>query len=267
MQIETFKVSPHSCAQIMGGTIGLTDKQESRLEELRSRNNGEGKPLTEKMKVELDDLIEKKENPSLPQGLKTYVEDWYKNQLYKKRRPQFITKEIHKGLAKEDEAIEYAADVLGLGMVFKNEERFENEYCIGTPDIIPRPIVADIKCSFDHITFPLLHTVLPNSDYFYQLQCYMWLTGLEDSMLIYVLMDAPEEIVNSYAWNLLKESDETELTEEVWESAQNALNYSHYPDRLRLKTFKIKRCEKTINEIKNRVELCRGYLETIKIAA
>jgi len=83
--MEQFKIRASAAHEIMAGTIGLTENQEKILSEYTDRENGIGKPLTDKMKSELLDLKNKKNNPELPQGAKTYCKKWLKNRLFGRR--------------------------------------------------------------------------------------------------------------------------------------------------------------------------------------
>ena len=75
-----------------------------------------------------------------------------------------------KGLIVEDNSIDLIAEVLGYGMLFKNEQYFEDDHLTGTPDIIipKKDTVIDAKSSWDIFTFPLFDTSVPNMDYWWQ---------------------------------------------------------------------------------------------------
>jgi len=120
----------------------------------------------------------------------TYCENWLKEQLYK-RKIEFSNKYTEKGLIMEDNSIDYVADQLGYGFLAKNEQYFENDFFTGTPDIILKDHVIDVKNSWDFSTFPLFDNEVPNSDYYFQAQVYMELCGVDSYKLIYVLSDTP----------------------------------------------------------------------------
>ncbi len=44
-------------------------------------------------------------------------------------------------------------------------------------------------------TFPWFETEIPNKDYYFQLQGYLWLTNKTEAVLAYCLIDTPLEIV------------------------------------------------------------------------
>ena len=127
------------------------------------------------------------DKPELSAGAKTYLQEWYAGE-----REDIYSKYMHKGNLCEDECIELMTDVLGLGIATKNQTTFENEWIIGTPDVIAGGIVYDTKCSWDRKTL-INSAITLNKDYEWQLRGYMWLTNSEQAVLFYGLLDTPEE--------------------------------------------------------------------------
>lgn len=123
-------------------------------------------------------------------GGKTYLKEWVISQIYGVEK-QIKSKYIDKGIEMEDRAIDFAVKMLDIQFAMKNEQRFEDDYFTGEPDMILDDRIIDIKNSWDCFTFPLFETEIPNSDYYYQLQVYMHLTGKRYATLVYVLLDTP----------------------------------------------------------------------------
>lgn len=199
----------------------------------------------------------------LSETAKTYIQDLFKeNELGIAR--EFWSRYTDKGLQMEDEAIDFAGQVLGWDFVVKNEESFENDWITGTPDVLTKTLLADIKCSWDGNTFPLFDTELKNKDYFWQMQGYMWLTGLEQAELVYCLMDTPHQIVEDEVrrahWKAGLIDEDIDLREAV----QSQHTFSHLPNNLRIKRFIVEKDEKAIEQIKEKVELAREYYEQLK---
>lgn len=199
----------------------------------------------------------------LSETAKTYIQDLFKeNELGIAR--EFWSRYTDKGLQMEDEAIDFAGQVLGWEFVVKNEESFENDWITGTPDVLTKTLLADIKCSWDGNTFPLFDTELKNKDYFWQMQGYMWLTGLEQAELVYCLMDTPHQIVEDEVrrahWKAGLIDEDIDLREAV----QSQHTFSHLPNNLRIKRFIVERNEDAIDNIKEKVELAREYYEQLK---
>jgi hypothetical protein len=175
----------------------------------------------------------------LSETTKTYAKEWLTEQIYGFRK-EIKSKYIYKGLVMEDEAIDKAIEWLDLPFAIKNEQYFENDFIKGTPDLIVDGVVYDIKCSWDAYTFPIFENDIPNKDYFYQLQCYMILTGCTKAVLTYVLLNTPEEV--------------------VFETPQN---YDDLDKKYRIKTFEIDYDQSVIDTLIERVKLTREYLETL----
>jgi hypothetical protein len=198
----------------------------------------------------------------LSQTAKTYVEEQVLQAKYGIVKT-FNSRYTDKGNLVEDESIKLASDVLDLGFILKNDEHFSNEWLTGTPDVNTDTILLDVKSSWDATTFPFFATEIPTKDYYYQLQGYMWLTGKQKSLLVYCLVNTPLDMVQDEIrrahWNanLLEES--LDLIDEV----QKRHNFDHIPDNRRVKVFEVERDDEVIEQIKERVELCREYYETL----
>lgn len=256
-----FRIRCSANGQIMSGTVGLTDVQKRDLGDLQVKSLTP-KGITEKQNEKMDGLIHKRDNPVLPKTAKSYCEKWVKEQLYQ-RRKYLSNKYLDKGIYAEDDAIDYAAEVYKWPWTTKNEKYFENEYLQGTPDIILKNQVIDIKCSWDCFTFPLFETETPNEEYFWQLQGYMILTRKEHSSLVYCLMDAPANIIESEARVRAKNQGFEELEQSVYEEVEAEMTYSNLPDELRIKKFPISLLPDADKQIKQRVEMCREYIKNV----
>ena len=107
----------------------------------------------------------------------TYLKQLHTEEAFN-RRYEIKTKYLDKGIMVEEESITLYSKVK-KEVFFKNQERFNNEFLTGEPDNIDGKI-RDIKSSWSFETFPLHEETIPNKDYYYQLQGYMALTGLEE---------------------------------------------------------------------------------------
>ena len=170
-------------------------------------------------------------------GGKTYLKEWVISQVYGVEK-QIKSKYIDKGIKMEDEAIDFTVKMLNLDLVLKNEQSFEDDYFTGTPDMITDDCIIDIKNSWDCFTFPLFETELPNSDYFYQLQVYMHLTGKHKAKICYVLLDTP---ATNYEAGIMYD----------------------VPDTLRIKTFNVDFDPEVIDMLKAKVIAAREYITSI----
>lgn len=189
----------------------------------------------------------------------SYLKEWVKEQLYSRER-SFYSKYTDKGNSVEQSSIDYVSDFFGWGVVRKNEERFSNKWIEGTPDLILSTTVEDVKNSWDCFTFPLFDKEPPKDDYEYQLQSYMDITGKSKAGLIYILMDAPEHLIDSEAWNEAKSRGEMEVSLDLHDEVRQRMTYSNLPDDLRIKRFEINRDETIIKKIHDRVDECRDLI-------
>lgn len=264
--------------------IGLTDKQQEAMDNLEIEANvGRLSPSKQK---KLDDfrlkaatykertptqekkykeLLHKQANPEIPASLKSYCKKWVKEEVYgKKHRSPSDNKYTEKGTVQEDAGIELLEEVMGYFLLEKNEKKFSNGWCEGTPDVLPDDEeVVDIKCSWDENTFPLFEDEIPTMDYWWQLQCYMWLTGRKRATLAYCLVDTPDNIIAAEARKTAFQLGHEEVDEDLFNEVHAALTFSNAPEHLRVKTFEFERDEEAVRVIKERVDVCRDYIKNV----
>ena len=146
-------------------------------------------------------LVKAKESGELSETTKSYCKLWLKEQLYG-RKKEFSSKYTAKGNEVESDSIQFVGRMLNLGIVFKNDEYFEDEYKCGTPDLLPMDqsnLIVDTKNSWDWSTFPLFEPKLPESDYDWQGQGYMDLAKRFEYKVVYCLSDTPEYLIEAEA--------------------------------------------------------------------
>ena len=198
----------------------------------------------------------------LSQTAKTYIQELVLEHKYGIKK-EFSSRYTDKGLQCEDEAISLVNDVLGLGFIFKNEEHYSNDFITGTPDVNTNEILLDVKCSYEASTFPFFETEIPTPAYFYQLQGYLWLTGKNEALLCYCLVNTPIEIVEDEIrrehWKHFKIDEDAEIREFV----DKKHNFDQIPDNRKVKVFTIERDETVIWAIQNKVEEARIYYNNL----
>jgi len=255
--MKEFKIRASGSGKIMSGTVGLTEKQKIELTGLKLRS-----VLTLTQSKKQNELEYKKTNPVLPQGAKTYVEIWLKEQLYA-RRQEMSSKYCDKGNVVEDDSLDFIGKMLSLGIVMKNDIEFENEYCTGTPDAILNDFIIDAKNPWDCFTFPLFDDTCPNDDYFYQAQCYMWLKKMQSYKLIYVLSNTPEHLIKKEFYYYAKANGYDLDDVDAWNKIHDYHTYDNVDDKLKIKVFNIKRDDNVIKDIETRVLMCRKYVKEL----
>ena len=248
--MKLFKIRCSAIGQIMG-RVELTDAQLKAMDTLQSKDV----PLTVKQADTLEELTYKHENPELPKTAKTFLQNWVKEQIYD-RRNEFSNKYVDKGIAVENNSIDFIGEQLDLGFVIKNKEQFEDDFKTGEPDVLLADVVIDAKNSFDCFTFPLYEEEIPTEGYAWQLQGYMGLTGKKSAKLVYTLMDTPKHIIEKeFKWNNRHELD--------YEDFEKQYLYEHIDPKYRIKVYDVARDDEKIKAIDERVMLCRKYIETL----
>lgn len=272
-----FKIRASAIGRIMGGNIGLTDVQNEKLNDLLLRRDGKhpkGLALTVNMIKDMNDLIAKRDNPDLTEGMKTYCKSWLKEYKYG-RREEVKTKYIDKGNLTEEDGFTLMCLELGLGMVYKNDVRLSNDYIMGECDLNheERDTVFDNKSSWSLDQFPMFDDVIPNKDYEYQIQGYMDLYNRNNGCVVYTLNDIPFELLaKELKWiddhtDRAKKAKNYIFTRAVWESARSEffsdaedIEFIEIPRSERIKTFYFKKDLELINDVYKRVEMCRVYI-------
>lgn len=208
-------------------------------------------------------IMTKLSSAELPQGAKTYCETWYIQEKYN-RKKDFYSKYIDKGLAVEHLGIKMLSRLQGLDL-HKNEEFFANDYIQGQPDVIENKIVFDIKSSWDIFSFPHFDKELPNDDYFWQLQCYMILTELREASVVYVLIDTPRPLIQQELKKLYYQSGGVaeDWTPETYAELEVNYRFDDVPDDRRIKVFSVPFDPTAEAKIRERVILCRNYINSI----
>lgn len=205
----------------------------------------------------------------------SYLEQWVKEYLYH-RRPDPKSKYLTKGNVQEEDGFTLMAVQKNLGMVYKNTKLFEDDYMKGTPDLIVNGVVYDNKCSWSLDTFPMFDKEVPNKDYWWQLQSYMELTGCDNAVLVYTLIDADEsEIERQVKWEtdpekIYKVINELVYTQEYFDTLVDRFcptatsdYFVPIPDEQRIKSFDIPKDKKAILDLQHRVDECRTYINNL----
>ena len=188
-------------------------------------------------------MANSKKKGELSQTAKTYAKEWLTSKIFGVNK-DISSKYTEKGHRCEDNAINYVEENLGYNFLIKNEEYFENDFLTGTPDLILKDEVIDIKNCWDCFTMSkvLWEDELPNKDYYWQLQGYMHLTGRKKAKVIYVLMDTPEDLLGYY---------------------NKVVSYQNIDSKYRIKVFEVEYSEEVIKAIRERVNEIQEYINKL----
>ncbi|HHW5012867.1 TPA: translocation protein TolB precursor [Haemophilus influenzae] len=160
-------------------------------------------------------------------------------------------KYTEKGIALEEQAITLSGRKRGLPLK-KNTERRENDWITGECDIyVPsRKLIIDTKCSWDIGSHPFFadeaEEKAKKAGYDAQMQGYMWLWDCDEAHIDFILLPTPYDQLSSYD----DPSRYIDLVEQI-------------PQEKRITTVTIKRDEKIIKKIKERVEIAQEYYQQL----
>lgn len=171
------------------------------------------------------------------------------------------SKYLEKGLVMEPESIQLYSEYLGRPLK-KNDTRYTNKYLSGEPDIVSGDLLVDIKTSWNASTFPLCETI-PNTNYYWQLQGYMELTGLSKSKLVYCLVDTPYYLIEKELWKVRDEIGIIDLPEDIIDSVTSKHTFNDVPISLRIKEIEVLKDEDGIALLYERIGHCRDYLNQL----
>ncbi len=174
-------------------------------------------------------------------------------------KKEFTSKYFDKGNDAEDVSIELAQRVNGWDAQAHNNKGYKNEYITGTPDLVYKELIPDIKTSWTALSFPLFEKELPNELYYWQIQSYLALTGREMGVVSYCLVDTPELLVMDEIYKYARINGLIETPAEAELEIRHAHNYSRLPEAMRVKNFYIERDESAIQKIYERVEKARLF--------
>lgn len=208
--------------------------------------------------TEPKNVSDKKEG-NLSEGAKTYIRELWISKTYN-RHKEFVNKYIEKGLLNEETSIDYAS-LLHNELYEKNLNLFANDFITGTPDIITDTHVVDVKSSYDIFTY--MKSDLSDI-YYYQLLCYMELTGIKKAKLIYCLTDAPEATIQrelkSAMWQL-----QTQDVSELESKLRKEMCYQDIPLKDKVKVFEVEYNGDDILRLYSKVSKAREYFETLSL--
>lgn len=210
-------------------------------------------------------MTESRIKGQLSETAKSFIIDTYLQNEYGYNEP-VSTIPMRKGLMMEANSLKLIDSVLKdkqlritsqkraeANMVVK----YENDYLIGTPDVVLYDTIEDIKISDSIGTF--IKSYL-KPVYYWQLQAYMKLTGRKKARLIYCLLPDPVEIMEAKIRNLSYQFDNAE--EIVCRNNEAIIKI---PSDKRVKIFNFDFNADDIQRLYARIEQAREYYNELKL--
>lgn len=202
----------------------------------------------------------------LSETTKNYLKEIFIEEVYG-RRKDITNKYTEKGLLVEEDSLNCITKHYGK-LFIKNKDRIENDFIVGTPDIILADKIIDIKSSWDIWTFADADG--SNKDYYWQLQGYMFLTGKTQADLVYCLNNSPEHLIvqekrkQMYAKGLVDQEGTPEFDEMEAEVEKNMI-YDDIDLAERIKVFPFVYDPAGVEQMKVKIFEARAYLATMKL--
>lgn len=205
----------------------------------------------------------------LGETCKAHLMECYIERVYG-RTKEITNKYIDKGIQCEEDSLTLYSRVTKR-FYKKNTQVFENDYLIGTPDVLTEDDVIEIKTSWDIFTFhKVLHKAI-NKDYSWQVQGYMELTDRNRAKLVYCLVDATPQMVEDakkkLAWQFSTiDTGSVELNPAyiaACAEVDKSMTFQDIPMEERYIQITIDRDKKLMGTAKARMDECRAFLNKL----
>ena len=232
---QTFKVRCSAIHMVMSDSRSnpvLTEKQEVRMNELESKDS-----LTDKMKIELADLLVKKENSTKVILSDMYISYLMEEYAWRTERMVRVSKELmdipqlQKGTIVEPQSLKLLSLVDGVEYTPNKDEngqriRLYNDYLSGEIDayygksIYEIEILPDVKSIFDYPTFlcKINEPLTKANDL--QVKGYLDITCSPEGFIGNCLVDIDSSTLEKLRWRLLGKlnvaTDENPEFKEKW---------------------------------------------------
>lgn len=203
-----------------------------------------------------------KKTELISETTKTHLVDVFVSSKYG-RNTDIHSKYTNKGLMVEEDSLTLYSR-FKKEFYLKNEDHFSNAFIKGTPDIITEDRIIDVKSSWDIYTFFRNTTAKLNKNYYWQLQCYMALTGKEKATLAYCLINTPDMLIQDEKRKLQYRMGVIDDANLSFQEACNQLDKLMIYDDIILEEkiieIEIKRNDKDIERLYERIVDCREYM-------
>lgn len=250
----------------------LTEKQEKEFNELEKIAH----ILTETQSKRFAELLLKKENGSKIILSDTYIEYLMEYYSWATTGKKAVSKEaiylqfVEKGKEVENDSILLLSQVEGLNYS-KNEQRVENKYLSGIPDvfvgeeIMKATKISDLKSVWDYPGFLKKVNQGIETKYDRQVKGYMDITGAPEGEIAYCLVDTPLWQQKDFHDLLLRKmnviSDESPAFRNEWEIIERSMTFEDIPKHKRVFKQKVEPfSDFDRNYLYDRVKIGREWL-------
>jgi hypothetical protein len=241
----------------------FSPSNEARLKELETRT----KALTPPMIIELEGLIERRRKTrevKLSDSCKNYLRSLYLSQRYGNRY-SFLggvgIQQMVRGIKQEDWAVKMLSEFRNKEY-FRDKKRLRDTHLIGSVDVLDSKSIltasriVEIKTKETIGEFNKRIGVPLEDSHFLQMQGYINLANKEIGEVVYCLVPPSED----------KIQEQKELFYELknnnkkWESVESNIRFLDIPLNEKIISYKVERDKNVIDEIYQRVEVCRNWI-------
>lgn len=167
------------------------------------------------------------------------------------------------GTKNEKVAIEMLSNMDNFEYI-KNRKSFENDYFVGIPDVLSGHSVFEIKTRQTYADFLFNATEKPGKSDFYQLQCEMDVTGIDEGELIYVATGVNSEDRAKYLDHCRKSMEERGMSDTKVEyklqKIEKSCNLDWLPENKRVKRYPVKKNPEFIRLAKTKITIARNWM-------
>ena len=206
-----------------------------------------------------------KEAGELGETAKTFIEEMWLRDKYGYYE-EASSPEMMKGLLCEQDSMELVQKVCGGEFRTAYGQRLSNDYIIGTPDIVLKDWVEDIKTSWSLKTF-FNAELLPA--YYAQGQGYMELTGRKKYKVIYCLVPTPASLLDGeykrIEWRFANDFNNPDFQKAVTQFGRNNECIHDIPIEKRIKIFEFDYDGEYIKKLYSQIEKARKYYESLSL--
>ncbi len=233
------------------------------------------KPLNDNNLLKLKKLLDKKQDSTkieLSDTCKSYLRGLYLISKYGNRysflgKPSEGISQMVRGVKQEDFALQMLSAFRGKKF-FRNKGRLKNEYLIGSVDVFDNKEISKAKLVVElktKATIPdfnkLIGTEL-DKEHKLQVQGYLSLTGKDLAEVVYCLVPPTESVIQEQKelfYNLDKNKKNNNV-DKNWAEIENNIRFNDIPLNEKIISFKSERDNKIIDQIHERVEICRDWI-------
>jgi hypothetical protein len=204
-------------------------------------------------------MVKSRTKGELSETTKAYLLELYIKEVWGREKTDTVgNKYMSKGTMCETDSLELLEKVTGKKL-FKNQKTLDNLYLVGTPDVTS-PELYDIKTSWDIWTYATVDEKQARKDYYYQMLCYMALTGQNKATLTYCLTDTPDSLMHNELQRLTYY-----LSEEEVRKYEKNYKFDDVPGNVRVKMFVFDYSEEDYQAVVNAIVEARKYLAIIEL--